>query len=461
MLGDMNMTQFMLKVKIDFEFFCNRVLSDTFKDGGIQEYMLEWFNLIQENDRVIIEAARGFAKTTILGLAYPLWLAFTKRNKQVMVTSASEAQAKRVLGLMKKEIETNPLLRELKPVDYRETWSAKEIKTNTNCRLFCKPFTKSVLGERLDYILMDEANKYENPELYFDYIIPTLNPGGKIAIISSSEKGDRLINLIKEKELDSYKIKSYPAIVNGKSIWEKRFSLAKLKKIEAEQGHEFFQKNFMCNPISESGLSIFTAASIRDAKDKNSTFTSKHLGGDVFMGCDFAIASGATADFDAYIIIESFPDGGQVILKHGETHKGWSVPAKVERLIELFEIHKPQVVICDESSIGAAVIGELRVAGIPVEAQSFQSRSRNSLLNNLKTILDNRRIKIPADPNDPQTKTFLDKLEKELLSFEEKSLQNTTSYVSTGAHDDTAMALAMAVKRVRNMRDVQDYWGIA
>ena len=393
-LNGMDLTSFLLKCKTSFEFFCDNVLKDTFNDGGIQPYMVEWFNLLQKYDRVSILAPRGFAKTTIVGVAYPLWLAFTKKNLRIMVVSQSEARAIGTLSIIKSAIENNPLLIELKPKDARETWSAKQINTTNGCKFFSRPFTKTIKGERVDFVLMDEAASYEYPELFFDYIVPTLNPNGKIALISTPETGGNLIALIEERKL-AYVMKTYPAIKDGKSLWPNRFPLkctckkkicncTNLEKLQAEQGEQYFQKNFMCNPLAESGQSIYTAASIRLCSDKQSGFTSKTFGGDIFIGCDFAIAAGPTADFDAYIVIERIKDRG--IIKYAEFHRGWSVEAKSNRIEELVERYNAQLVICDESSIGAAIIEELRARGIPIEAQSFQSRARNAILNNLKTL---------------------------------------------------------------------------
>lgn len=460
MLGKDDLTSFLYKCRTDFEFFCNNVLKDIFSDGGIQPYMMEWFNTLQKNDRVVILAPRGFAKTTIIGIAYPLWLMFTKRNLKIMIVSQSETRAKETLSILKLAIETNPLLIELKPKDARETWSAKQINTTTGCKYFCRPFTKTIKGERVDYNFMDEGASYEKPELYFDYVVPTLNPGGKTAIITTPEIGANLVSMIEERNLD-YAFKVYPAIVNNESIWAQRFPMEKLKKIRDELGEQFFQKNFMCNPRAEGGLSIYTAASLRLCSDRQSGFTSKTFGGDLFIGCDFAIASGPTADFDAYIVIERLKDSA--IIKYGEFHRGWTVEAKVNRIEDLVERYNPQIVICDESSIGAAVIEELRARGIPTEAQSFQSRARNKILNNLKTLLDNGKIKIPRNPEDMIATRFSDKLEAELLAMNEVTSKatNITSYISSAAHDDLVMALAMAVKKVRGARAFEDPWGIA
>jgi len=57
-----------------------------------------------------------------------------------------------------------------------------------------------------------------------------------------------------------------------------------------------------------------------------------------------------------------------------------------------------------------------------------------------------------------QALEFADKLEIELLAFREKHslITGTTAYVSTGAHDDTVMGLALAVSKVRQYSDYED-----
>lgn len=458
-----NLTGFLLRCKTDFKFFCERVLHNSHPqvifEGGVKDYMMEWFNLIEQNPRVAILAPRGFSKTTIFGVAYPIWLAFTKRNIQIMVISTTLTQARRVLSLIKGTIENNALLVELKPTNYRETWSSIHIKNTTGCSIFCKPYSDSVKGERVDYILMDESSSYKDVDLFFDYIIPTLDPKrGKVALISTPESGTDLMQIIAERKLD-YIFKKYTAIdTAGKSIWPERFPLEKLNKIRQEQGEQFFQKNFMCNIRAEGSNSVFTAKSILACTNYEQAYTSEILGeeGEIYMGCDFAIATGSQADYDCYAIVERI--GDRAIIKFAETHRGYSVQEKVARISHLFEIYKPLLCIADQSSIGAAIIEELRNAGLPVQGYSFQSISRNSLLNNLKVLLDNKKIVIPKNRDDMQAVEFADKLEVELLSFKEQHSQITghTAYVSTGAHDDAVMGLALAVSKIKPNQNFED-----
>jgi hypothetical protein len=459
-----NLTGFLIRCRTDFSFFCERVLPDLFIAGGLKDYMMEWFNLIESNPRVAILAPSGFAKTTVLGVAYPIWLAFTKGNLQIMVVSKTMPQSRRILALIKSTIENNALLSELRPTDYRETWSANMVKTSTKSSIFCKPYSISIKGERVDLIILDEASSYANIDLYFDYVLPRLNPNtGKVVLISTPESATDLMSVIAERKL-SYIFRKYTAIdENGDAIWPERFPLDKLKKLEDELGEQFFQKNFMCNTRAESSNSVFSARSIGQAIDPSSIYTTKMFDKDneVYMGLDFAIATGSSADFDAYVIVEKV--GDRAIVKFAETHRGYSIRAKVERIKELFEMYRPLLIIADESGIGMAIIEELRNRGLPVEAYSFQHKSRNVLLNNLKVILDNNRITVPKNPEDLQAVSFADKLETELLSFKESKSKQTgvATYVSTGSHDDSVMGLALAVSHIKAYAEFEDSWGVA
>jgi hypothetical protein len=457
-----NLTGFLIRIRTDFKFFCERVMTDLFKDGGVKPYMMEWFELVQSNPRVAILAPAGFAKTTILGVAYPIWLSFTQKNMQLMVVSNSMTQARRVLALIKSTIENNALLVELKPLNYRETWSSNHIKMSTGCAIFCRPYTITIKGERVDYIIMDEASSYQNVDIYFDYIIPRLNPhNGKICLISTPESGTDLMAIIAERKLD-YIFKKYTAINSfGEALWPERFSLERLNLIREEQGEQFFQKNFMCNTRAEGSNSVFTAKSILECTNYELCYTSEILAGnindaEIYMGCDFAIASGATADYDCYVIIERIND--RAIIKFAEVKRYPSTEEKFFRISHLFEIYKPVLIIADQSSIGPSIISDLRNIGLPVQGYSFQSLSRNALLNNLKVLLDNKKIIIPKNKEDMQAVEFADKLEVELLSFREQHSQVTghTAYVSTGAHDDSVMGLALAVSKIKQMQDFED-----
>ncbi|MFW6283205.1 MAG: hypothetical protein ACOC1P_04105, partial [Minisyncoccales bacterium] len=60
-LQGMDYVEFITRCKIDFKFFCERLLGLT-DYGGIHKYQMDWFYLIQNNIVSVIEAPSGSSK---------------------------------------------------------------------------------------------------------------------------------------------------------------------------------------------------------------------------------------------------------------------------------------------------------------------------------------------------------------------------------------------------------------
>ena len=470
----MNVADLMYKIKTDFKFFYEKVLGFNMK-GGLNDYKLEWFNLAYENDYMMIKAPSGFAKTTVLGVALPIWLMMTSSNLKILLVSKTLTQSKDALLLQIRDlIDDNELLKKtLKPTNKDALWNQTQIKTSNGCSAINRPYSINIKSYRANVIILDEIDSYEDPDIYFDHVLSRLIPGGKIFGISTPEEGtSTLMELIKLRDRNVNKciFKTYTAIVNpldpedlstGESIWPEEFPMEELMLRRKRFGEQKWQKNYMCNAMTESEHSIFTAASIEACKDYGLSFTAKNHGEEIYIGCDFALSSSPTGDYDAYVVIGKKKDVATI--KYAERHKGIPVDEKIRRLEALYKRYNPIFLTCDKSGIGAEIIRQLRIKGLSVEEQGFTSGERNLLLNNLKALLDNHKIVIPKEKDDLQAVEFANKLEYELFKFKEKKSESTgqTSYISKGDHDDTAMALAMAVKHVQLLQEFEDYIGVS
>lgn len=462
------------RVRTDFKFFYENVLGFNEK-GGLNEYKKEWFNLVYENDRVMIKAPSGFAKTTVLGVAYPIWVTLTSPNHKILLISKTLTQSKDALLMQIRDlIENNEFLKEiLVPKDKDKTWNQTQIKTANGCTLINRPYSINIRGYRANTIILDEIDSYEEADIYFDYVVPRLIPGGKILGISTPEEGtSTLMQLIQLRDMgeENYIFKTYTAITDlknphdfstGISIWPEEYPLSELLRRKTELGDQKWQKNYMCNAMTQSEHSIFPAESIEACKDYSREFSSKkEIGEEIYLGCDFALSEAPTGDFDATVIVGKRKDVG--VIKYAETRKGIPVPEKVRRIEELARRYNAIGIICDNSGIGREIIRLLRIKGLPVEEQGFMPGERNVLLTNLKSLIDNGKIVIPKYKDDMQAVEFANKLEYELFAFVEKKSEVTgnTSFVSKGNHDDTVVALAMAVKHIQMMQEFEDYIGV-
>jgi len=458
-VGEEDMTSFLLKIQISFKTFCERVLGDMFADGGLKDYMYEWFILAQNNPRVGILAPSGFGKTTVLAIAYPIWLAFTNRSKQILIISKTLPQSVRIIELIRMAIENNELLLELKPKNSFDTWSKQMLRLSTNCRIYCRPYSVNIKGERVDYEIFDEADSYERPNIYFDYMIPRLNPKGKIVLITTPEPGGRL--MMKIKNNTDYVLKEYPAIVKhngdyskGESIWPERFPVSKLMELRKEQGEEYFEKNYMVNPKAESEKALFSKKAILECMDYERGFSTQ-IEGRAFMGADFAGSRGKEADYDAYYVIDKHLN--HFIIKTVYMKKGTLTPVKVAKIEELHEIYHCIKIRADISNIGQQIIPELKAKALPVVPQKFSSVERRELINILRNVIDSRLLVIPASKDDREATKYAELLFDQLNGFVEGESSKTgaTLYLSKASHDDLVMALAMAIREAVRQKETK------
>ena len=469
----MNLVDLIERINTDFKFFYEKVLGFDMK-GGLNGYKQEWFNLAYENDYVMIKAPSGFAKTIVLGVAFPIWWILTHPNEKILLISKTLSQAKDALLLQIRDlIDDNEFLKKaLKPEEKDAIWNQTQIKIKNDCSVINRPYSINIKSYRANVIILDEIDSYEDTDIYFDHVLSRLIPGGKIIGISTPEEGtSTLMELIKLREAGNEDciFKTYTAIINyeegdfstGESIWPEEFPIEELMKRLKRFGRQKWMKNYMCDSMTEGEHSIFTANSIEACKDYELSFTAQNYDEEIYIGCDFALSSSPTGDYDATVIIGKKKDTATI--KYAEVKKGIPVDIKVKRLEELYKRYNPISLICDDSGIGKEIIRQLRLKGLSVEEQGFMSGERNLLLNNLKALLDNHKIVIPKEKDDLQAVEFANKLEYELFSFKEKKSEATgqTSYISKGVHDDTVMGLAMAVKHVQLLQDFDDPIGVS
>jgi len=460
-IGDMNYVDFLVRCKLDFKFFCEQMLGIT-DYGGIHPYQLNWFHLIQNNDRVLIRAPSGFSKTTITGVAYPLWVIWNYTNKKILLVSKTIAQSKDALLMqIRYYIEDNEILRTLIPKDKDKTWSQTQLVTSNKNSIINRPYSENIKGYRGDIIVLDEAASYDDTDIYFDYVVPRLNPGGKIILISTPEGVTDLMGVIEVRSKGKYVIQNCPAIVMGSdgnpvSIWTERFSYEDLMKKKLEIGEEFFEKNYMCNPQAESEHAFFSKKAIISCFDYERTFSTE-IEGKSYLGCDFAISKGPNADFDAYATIDKID--GFYIIKKIEIYKGLLSPGKKRRINELNEIYHPIRIRVDKTNLGSVMVTELRSDALPITEQEFHPKERTDLLNTLRNIIDSKKLIIPRSKDDTQAIRLTNMLYDQLMGFKESKNQKTgnTNIISTAIHDDIVMAIAMAVKEAVLQRSAR-FW---
>jgi hypothetical protein len=417
----------------------------------------EWIDILNNYDRIAISSFTGSGKTTIFGIAYPLWISFYKPNSVSLIISRSiRTQSANVLEEIKNTIENNEILKQLMPTDIKVSWTKEKVVMNNLSKIQYSSYSINVKGIQADYEFCDEVASYPDHELFFrDVATRVIAKNGKLACVSTPVHSEDLLAILMHPNR-GYFSKVYPAIKEGQPIWAEKFPIEKFALERIRLGDSNFEKNYMCNPKGEAENSIFTISAIESCFDISRDFSLTNEGGEIILSGDFAVASGPTADFDCYTVIERI--GEKCILKWGERHRGMPVASKIMRLNQLYDIYKPSKIILDESGIGASIIQDLRAAGLPVESQSFHSAARIKLLMDLKRLIDSKNLIIPYSPNDPIAIAYANKLEEELSGMKETKSKITQilQYESKAAHDDTVMSLSMACKGTSRLKPFTD-----
>ena len=453
-LGEEKLEDFLMKGAFDPIYWIERVFG-----FQLTWFAKEWIREVQHNRFINLLAFRGSSKSTVMAVWFPMWLCWYKNNLNILLTSDTYQHSLELMSRFKDTIEQNELLMEMKPSERETTWKADQIKTTSRCDIFCRAFKKSIAGIRTDYVIVDESDKCVDDESHsiFHRVIEPTGDLRNATIVSITTPENGLAGLSQElKNNKHYVTLEYPLLMKGKSIWPEEYPDNKIEEIRERMGESAFQQEYLLNAKAQTEGALFPPELIAKCLDYEIGFTSEDLGGTRILAADFAIAAGPRADYDAYVIVEKI--ASKTVIKYAERHRGFPVPAKSQRVKELYDLHTCEQIIIDPSHVGAAVKNDLIEMGLPVCDAEMHSKGRSNLLINLRRMLDNKELVIPFDQGDDAARTFTTVLISELVGFKETKSTATGMliYKSTAIHDDYAISLAMAAKTASNKHEFVD-----
>ena len=441
-----NIDEFLLECYLRPKVFLEKCMGLEVKD-----FHLEWFDAFRKNKRNVVVSFRGSGKTEILAVGFFLWISMFEQNKTMIVVSKTLDMSKEIISRVRNYIEHNELLYTLKPDKSNVTWTKTEIRTSTGCRMICRPYGANIRTWHVNYLLMDEAAFYEDKAPFYFDILPIVNAhNGHLMVISTPRDATDLVHELMKKTM--YWSKKYPALdEHGKPLWAERYSKKKLEEIKKEQGGIKFTREYLCKIVSDE-MALFPVNMIMEACDDNLEMRLYGKQNESFyFGADFAIS--ATGNYSVFTVVRK-QDNMLVVDFMYRPDRG-TAPKKQESIIK--DIYTRYNIVNgygDKGSFGALIIENLIADGINIKPFDFQAKKEELLLN-LRKKFENKQIIIPTSPNDPYTKATSDILIKELseMVITHTKLGKET-YKGSGAHDDSVMALALAVWAADEIMDV-------
>lgn len=235
------------------------------------KFQIDAANYMRDHPRArgLFEWARGHAKSTHISLLIPLWLKIQKEAEPLimLLVSKSRDSAKRLLGDLQAELESN----ELYKADFGEqrgtgTWTEGEF-TTTAGDLFValgrgqSPRGIKKRGLRPNYIVVDDIDDDElvrNPRRVKDTVewlltalLGTMAMGrGRLSVVGNRiGKISVIAKLAENKSFHHTVVNTLDR--NGRPSWPENYTKEEVSEMRHLMGERLFQKEQMNNPITE------------------------------------------------------------------------------------------------------------------------------------------------------------------------------------------------------------------
>lgn len=448
-------------------FFAKVVLGPSDKPNDIVPHvhlplcqMLEKF---ETNTRLAVELPRGFLKSTICSVAYPIWRACRNPNVRVCVVQNSKKNAENKLNAIDAHFQQNELFQMLFPElmpNEKCMWNRGQMTVPRTAILDEATFTAAGTREKLtsnhfDVIIEDDTvtpdlddltaeNVMPNPEDiaqakgFHRLCIPLLDNGvrSQIIVVGTRWSGEDLLDDIRKTQTNYKWYRRFALETNGEPDMQgtpsfpEKYSREVLEETRRGLGDYLFMLNYMGTPMGEENMLV---------KPRDFQFYDVHPGNlliytTVDPAGDPSMTKTDRNDYNAVVTCGKDPTTGYVyVLDYWR--KRASASEVIEELFRQNSVWKPIKFACEEIAYQHQLrywtMEKMREKSIHfrIEPISGARRSKPQKFMGLGPIIANGTLRFRVEHRELIS-------ELQTIRCDGKSL---------GANDDLADALAMQV----------------
>lgn len=288
-------------------------------------------NYLGKEMRICVAMPPRHSKSSMVTLAYPLWLIIHNPNLNILIVNASFSLSER-FGIQLREY-----IREYGALFGIQLSRAKQSATtlmfedlngklyNGSIRLMGANAT--ITGMDADYVIIDDIIKNEEDTTpsaldktyqWFQHVLlQRLEPQTRLLILHTRWNSLDLQGILKKRFLDDYIFVEYPAIKeDGTPLWSQRYSIQELQKKREEVGDRMFEALYQQNPIDDT-TNFFKVENIRWGKPDMDTVYNVRAWD--IAGSDNS--RGAINDYTAGALVSTLSDHKSILihdLVHGQ-----------------------------------------------------------------------------------------------------------------------------------------------
>ena len=153
-----------------------------------------------------------------------------------------------------------------------KAWSKTEIHLTNGSKVYVKAYTPSIRGLHVDYVLCDEAGEYEDFDIFYSVISPTVvAKKGIIVVIGTPTSEVDLLSQLEDKK--AYFCKSYKMRdPEGNYLWPDKFGKDVEKEVIDSQGDASFEKEYLLNPRAQADSALYPPMVVSECFDRGQSF---------------------------------------------------------------------------------------------------------------------------------------------------------------------------------------------
>lgn len=230
--------------------------------------IVQWLeqNIRMSSSRLVLTAFRGAGKSTLVAILCA-WRLLCRTDYRILVLSADEGLASRMVTQIRSIIEKHSLTSQLIPKP-ASSWSKYSLRVQNNSiwrddSVVAQGITGNITGMRADLIIVDDVetpktviSKHSEKSLRqrlseLEYIV---TPKGNILLIGTPHSAKSLYNInFQHEDFDTlnYTSLSVPVVDDkGISVWPEKFSNHRIKELRKRTSEHKFYAQMMLQPHS-------------------------------------------------------------------------------------------------------------------------------------------------------------------------------------------------------------------
>jgi len=479
----------------NFANFCRYVIKDErpnpqtglIQQIELQEFQEVWCESVQNHNKSLIFSPRETGKSTILCVAYPLWILGNNPTFNLAIVSKSSGQAETSLRGIKQAIEGNKELHRVFPhlrpksssvtPNKRDRWTNQEIivERDIDSRmpsvLSIGLGSRSILGKRFDILLMDDVLAYGKEitekeiqlgiELYENVLKQCVVERGRQVCVGTCWSSTDLLHYLERlPEWDSCRFSFEKEDEQDGYVWvdwPQRHSREKLE-IEKRDDPAAYARNRRCKVASVEEL-IFSDKNAIEWCTKPDWKVIDTNSWDKFIGMD--LAPKRKRKGTAIVVVAISPDYQKNIILDLDLGN-WSAKEKAQKIQDYCAIYNPELFIVEDNSTQQDVIELLLETGLrhlPIDTYTTDA-SKEGNIERLSLEMKNGlwRFNLTSHAKEYFIGDRVDYDESDRWCLFAKQVKNYTH--DTGADIDGIMAWMFAAEKAREFYDTGDLFTI-